>query len=675
MPSINELLSTYGSHIVKNQLQKIVEIYDSDWIFIHELLQNAVDAVQFNRNIARGRVQLEVDIDHDTVIVQDNGFGFQPKLELLVPGGSGLEKNLKSRSSSKGYQGVGLKAVMYSSVYFSIESIYEDKHDGFNKKWRFSGANLESYLHTDQEIEYETLIEAANNEETQTKITVQFPQGSANRFFSGLQRFLSADTVKWQQLYRDQQAISAEKSQEAFAAHFIRWYFQTQSYAGCVNRLLNIPVKNPQTDHFEEVKPVDITLILKSEALFRDVQGNLGTWLRSTNCTELAIDIDNRYWDYSLVAKDNKSKSAKYRITPEICSIKPNSPHWLKPGDTGWEAFSAGLRDSFLDLKLVPDDSKTDFREKYADIIALLERRGSSVRAENFKDVIEKITGIYFCIGRTAHYEQLGIQNRGERIIASNGTPTAHNLSIRSTSSTWYAETITFVVNVDANLNLGKRNLTDNRLVGRINSFFEACYPKLVALSKLFVERPSSSQEIELPDILIQRGISRENVIFKRFPADEDTLIGLFSVCISRIHPDFSVYGYFGKAVYDGKFLWDNRKIGSEKELQILEFKVKLSELVQEFELATNDKDIDSVDLIVVWDRQIDIPGWSVKGVSASREVDLARKQIPTSLISYILEDSRGHYRPLICVADLVAQLPIADANADDVDQLLREMN
>lgn len=660
MTAITDILEEYGSSIIRSQLQKIVEIYDLEWIIAHELTQNALDAVQSNPNTTRGVVSVEFAIDTDTVTVVDNGFGFRRNHSLLVPGGSGVEKRLKSRSPSKGYQGVGLKAVMYSTENFAIESVSD------NHQWLFSVEGLSRYLDSAQNYVPEfTESNIVLDEErlSYTKVTAQFPSGSLLKFFNGLNRFLLEDSVKWQQLYLVEASKSREIASQHYVSHLIRWYFQTQSYVGCVNRLLNIQAENPGTGSLEEVKPTEITITLTSSSNFTGVSGKLGSWLQQINADRLQISVDNRYWDYTLVAQENAKQSVKYRIAPDIITMKPNNLYW--------DVFTPTFRDKFLDLKLVPDESKTSFREKYADFIALLERPRSSVRAEDYQDVIEKITGIYFCIGRTSHHEQLGLYNRGQRLIASNGTPTAHELNVRSTSSTWYAETITFIVNVDATLNLGKRHLASTRLVSRVNSFFEACYPKLVAISKHFVERPSSSQDIELPNVLSLGKIDRQNINFRRFPVDEGTLIGLFSAVVSRIEPSLSIYGYFGKAVYDGKFQWDTRKVSSEKDLLTMEFKVELNNLVQEFNLATNDKEFEEVDLIVVWDRRLDIPGWSVKGISQSRELELGRRNVPTRLISYILEDSKGNYRPLICAADLLARIPVVDFGDDDLDDYL----
>ena len=122
MPTIEELLQEHSTDIVRGQIRKIVEIYDLEWIVVHELVQNAIDAIQANPKVTEGLVDLVLDIDSDEVMVKDNGTGFTCDPKLLCPGGTGTEKRLSSRSPAKGYQGVGLKAVMYSTTLFEIQS-------------------------------------------------------------------------------------------------------------------------------------------------------------------------------------------------------------------------------------------------------------------------------------------------------------------------------------------------------------------------------------------------------------------------------------------------------------------------------------------------------------------------------------------------------------------------
>jgi anti-sigma regulatory factor (Ser/Thr protein kinase) len=85
MPTIEELLEQHSRGIVREQLRKIVEIYDLEWIVVHELVQNAIDAIQANPHVTEGVVDLVLDVDNDEVTITDNGTGFTCDLNLLCP--------------------------------------------------------------------------------------------------------------------------------------------------------------------------------------------------------------------------------------------------------------------------------------------------------------------------------------------------------------------------------------------------------------------------------------------------------------------------------------------------------------------------------------------------------------------------------------------------------------
>ena len=667
MPTIQELLAQHGQSIVRGQLRKIVEIYDPEWIMAHELAQNAIDAIQANDAVVEGQVLLTLDVDQSSVTVEDNGIGFKHDLNLLCPGGSGNEKRLASRSPAKGYQGVGLKAVMYSTERFELESQTVDE------RWVFIVEGLADYISPEKDLtpDYMEEVKGEGSTETYTKITAKFPEGNVASCITDLNRFLGPDAVKWEQLYQAEKDDLEREPYEFYIRHFLQWYFRSQSYVGCVNRLIGVPVRNINSEELEDQKPITIKVILRSNSNFANIGEKLGEWLQNLDTNELEIDIPSRNWDYAEIAETNSQRAVKYRIAPVVVSKKPS--------DDDWEQFKPTFRNKFLNIKLLPNEGADEFREKYHDIIALLERPRSREKAENYSDVFKAITGIYLAIGRTTHFETLGLENRGQKLIAANGTPTAHDLIVRSTSSTWYLETIHMIINVDATLNLGKRHLVNTRLVGRINQFFEACYPTLVNISKLFVERPFEPPGSDsLPEVLDTLRLSRQGLPFTRFPLDESTLIGLFSSTMSIVESDFSVFGFFGAATYDGKFLWQRDEVKSENDFSILEFKVKLDSLIHEFEHATFEKEFRHLSLIVVWNRTCSVSGWSVKGISAARRNDMEQRGVSTDLLQYILEDREGNFCPLICVADLIKEkLPICDGEAenDNLDAFIRDMD
>ena len=659
--TIEELLQKYSTNIFQGQLKKIVEIYDLEWIVVHELVQNAIDAIQANPQVTEGQVDLVLDIDSDAVTVTDNGTGFTCDPKLLCPGGSGAEKNLSLRSPAKGYQGVGLKAVMYSTTLFEIESQTNTQH------WTFIAENLARYIDSEENYIPEYVMEETDSKSDKTYTTVKahFRSNTLDKFLSDLNRFLNKDSVGWQVLYKKEKEDRNAKPTDKYLKHFFSWYFRTQSYVGCANKLLNIPVQNVLTNEFEEVKPVMVRLHLKSKMQFAEVDGTIGDWLRTLNKKKFTTEIPNRAWDYSEIAMENHNRAVKYHEAPKVVTIKPN--------DLKWDKAKATFRNRFLDLKLTPNYTKSNFHERYADFIALLKQPGKKAKPEDFEDVFEKVTGIYLAIGRTSYFEMLGITNHGIRVIASNGTPTDHDLTVVSTSSTWYLETIHMVINVDENLNLGKRHLVNNHLVKRIKDFFKACYPVLVNISKLFVER-DTDQNDDMPDVIKLERLRRENIPFRRFPEDESTLIGLFSVALSRLDEKFSVYGYFRRARYDGKFLWITEEPKSEKDLLKLEFKVKLQGLIDEFDHAIDNKEFREVNLIIVWDRRCSGGnGWVVKGAQTRRN-ELKRQGVPTNIVDYVLEDQYSQCCPLICVADLLQKFDIVNGETDDLDAFVKKL-
>jgi hypothetical protein len=661
MPTIEELHEQQSRAIFRSHIRKIVEIYDIEWRVLHELIQNAIDATQANPRIERGEVVIVLNLDEDTVSVRDNGTGFKHDLTLLVPGGTGEEKQLASRSPAKGYQGVGLKAAMYSTEAFEIVSQTQ------SEQWVFMSERLSQYISDASSAapDYIDEVRGAGSSDTYTEIKAKFPEGTLRGVLNALNRFLGLDAVKWQGLYRKQELERKRVPYEEYLTHFLSWYFRTQSYVGCVSTLLNIPSKDPDTGKWIYLKPVSIKVVIESPKLFDGVEGKVGEWLKGLGQPRFEMDVPYRAWSYGEKAAENQSLEAKYRIAPEVITTKPNDPLW--------ERLKPTFRDKFLDIRIVPNEQATEFRERYADFIPLLERERSKVKIEQYKDVLDSITGIYLAVGRTSYFELLGLENHGLRFIASNGTPTDHELSVTSTSSTWYLETIHIVVNLDATLNVGKRHLVNSRLVGRTKQFFEACYPRLVEISKLFVERDTTGPGADpLPDVLTLRNLNRENVSFRRFPGDESTLVGLFGAAISALDPDFKIYGFFSRARYDGKFRWPGAEPRSEAELLALEFKVKLDDLVHEFDSATHDKEFKDLGLIIVWDRRVGNPQWNVKGISDARRTYLESIGVPTDLVEYVLEDAYGNYCPLICVADLLTR--IKEVAKDDLDEFIKEL-
>lgn len=658
---ILDIYKDSSQQIIIENIKKYIEAYDDEWIAIHEAMQNAIDAIQ-RSNKDGGTVIIEIWPDIEKIRITDNGRGFPPNLDLLCPGIT----DKANSGDTKGYQGVGLKALMYSTVEFEIQSTYEPQ-----KKWEFKASNLFKLL-DGEEIEYEeTNFNLDEKEKTGTSITYRFPRKIVSTFLSDLlEPHYSSDDRKlkgrWTDLFTH---ISDEnKRRQEEISHLFRWYFRSFTYAGDCNNLLEVRVKPEKDgDTKTSVKPVEIELVIYRPEEENGLHQILQDYFQLNDTDSLTISINNKQWDFEETVNYLKNQPRTYSSTaPEIENFSLISEDWRD--------FQTRLKDRIYIRKLLPDYTKDNFDERYAEYISLLKRRRSSnLDFENkYGTLFPKVLGIYLVIGRTTLFERFGAINRGERFIAANGIPTSHDITIRSTSSTWYLETIHFVVNVDERLNYGKKQIANTRLIGKVRDYFDDSYTKLMQVAKAFVREEDTRRDdgIEITTNFISLpSLNLPGVNLVKEPNDENSLILLFSQLLTH-QPllsmlginsfDIQIYGLLGKGIYDGKFRWNSEQEPlADDHLQMLEFKVKLSRLVDEFDSAHSAKDFRETDLIIVW--KDDLPDsemtWKVRGVDEQKRRELDRKGIPSYIQFVLEEDHSATYRPIIIVEDWVTNL------------------
>lgn len=128
--SLSDLMTRQSMKALRNAIRHAIDKYDNSWIVIHETVQNSIDAIDANERVDSGHIHITFDLDSYTVEIEDNGVGFPHEEELIIP-------NLGTKDSqvhSKGYSGIGLKAVVFSSSYFRINSIHDEKIWGIEIK-------------------------------------------------------------------------------------------------------------------------------------------------------------------------------------------------------------------------------------------------------------------------------------------------------------------------------------------------------------------------------------------------------------------------------------------------------------------------------------------------------------------------------------------------------------
>jgi len=104
---------------IRHQINQVLLSYNNDWDIFAEVLQNSVDAIRREKP-TKGHIKLTVDALTNTIEIEDNGCGIDPKLlpVLLAP----FSSDKKNSGSLIGSKGVGISFVIFSSLDFEIES-------------------------------------------------------------------------------------------------------------------------------------------------------------------------------------------------------------------------------------------------------------------------------------------------------------------------------------------------------------------------------------------------------------------------------------------------------------------------------------------------------------------------------------------------------------------------
>ena len=119
----------------KTALDRAVSSYHRDWRLLQEALQNSIDSfIQQDTeeadpipDLEEAVIDLSLDLDGNLVTIQDNGQGIPIKnagmiIRPYTGTKDGSERSRNWKRKLKGNQGIGLKAAVFASSYFYIES-------------------------------------------------------------------------------------------------------------------------------------------------------------------------------------------------------------------------------------------------------------------------------------------------------------------------------------------------------------------------------------------------------------------------------------------------------------------------------------------------------------------------------------------------------------------------
>lgn len=126
----------------RREIQDLFRDYRHPWDILTELVQNAIDSINQNKDIQRGRIDIHIDSGNKSLFVRDNGIGIRATelKKVLVPKVS-IDK---SSGITYGYKGVGLSFVAHLAQSFTITSTRDGKRRSYGLdnclEWVFSDA-------------------------------------------------------------------------------------------------------------------------------------------------------------------------------------------------------------------------------------------------------------------------------------------------------------------------------------------------------------------------------------------------------------------------------------------------------------------------------------------------------------------------------------------------------
>lgn len=622
-----------------HQLRTTLNAYLPAYIYIGEALQNALDAAR-DAGAGPHTILLELDLDDHRVTVTDDGPGFPNQPQLLYLGGGN-----KQGKRYGGLVGVGLKVVLFSSSNYELRARAAD------------GSTL--YCVVDAANEFDSdprpVLTLGTVDGTFSKDDVpldargtrlsysfpSFPKGIQEQFLralgdEGLDKGLDhsfGETLT--------NAVRAGRYPNRFAA-LLGTYLKRFTYLG----LTGVP---------EELTKTDIEVRIKATA------GVLGP------LAELA-DGQTRY-TFSLqpgyLTIDETAEYAPANKRRPVLSDKP-----LLNGGRGLTRTDLGF-------------NRTAYTSKDEYELLLTDARGrvTSERLNDYRErLFPRIRSVRVTIGRIPEFERY-LPGGAKHVLSANGVITTHAVEFNRGQNQQYVRCFDVTVDLDAELNYGKTQLTDMYLVGLVRRYLNDAYQYTIQhaahdyVGKLkSIDEDTSDEFLERPNLGVP-------LTQRKVPRSENDVIALTFELAGRGHfPDYQWFGLSSKDTYDCRAIIrkpsDPEDYLSEPtvgKLRIVEFKLRAASIARDF--MREEKDPRKIDLLIAYEAGTvaDVDQFQLLPLSSSPTYgDALNKAFPG--VTQVMYDARsGAEVQIVLVKDLLDAVfpapPPAAALQKDVEE------
>ncbi len=603
-----------------HQLQQTIEAYSTSMIVVGEAIQNAIDAVCESDN-PEGLIDISIDFDSQTITVKDNGKGFPKNISLLYLGGG-----TKDNKKLKGKVGVGIKVTLFCSEYFSIRSSLGDDN------WKAEISNAYQFKRLSQlEIPKNLPSDPNPLDSTGTQVCYRFPEERKilNKFIlevidTTLPKGVSREFGKSIQSFFDTGFPSP-------LATLLTVFLQRYSYVGDTlasmrkqdrypsdGITINVSLRcNEPTKHFEK----EIADLFVEE-------------------TEQSFEIEPKYF----CVEDSLKWVPKGKRKPSIFNDK------LGRGGSNLER-----TDGFNILTF-------DSVEGYESLIT--NKRGNLPGKIDIykKHLFNRINAIYLAIGRIPDFE-IYLPGGSRRLISCNGIVTSHNIDLTRGQNQAYVRCFDLIVDVDAQLNYGKTQLTNTRLVGWIRDYINDAYVSVIqtAAGEWVGKLPNAIDHEDQEGFLDKADLDLPEYTTVKVPRDENDVIGLFFEMAGRgLFPDYKVFGLSQRNQYDCGAAIKREKDSNtvfqpsdNNDLRTVEFKVKASDVIRDFDRLT--KYSRDIDLVIAWDEgNHSSRNYAIYDIDQSRAYAASPKRVFPGASKFIYDTKQGSEVQVVLLKDLV---------------------
>jgi len=572
---------------VKNLIRDTIETYSGQWRLVHEAVQNAHDAIQLDPDSASGTIEVDLHVGQNYVRVRDTGKGI-PEAEaatLFSLGGTAKSPD-DLRKLVKGSQGVGIKATIYTSKYFQVET------ETCESRWSLRLERCHLFMGDDFDADVGEPHQVPRSDSRFTEVRYALADYSVQDFI--------------EEVVADYLAEFAEDGDEAMLTdvgqlkHVLELYLRTQTYIGCVQRLL---------ESNDELKPINVKVrVFMDDATLEKHKGRI-----VAGCPFLSDErrygdaltfefpatyFDFKQWHSSLGG--NKADRVFESMAEAIESPPPEELtkiliQKITPGQAEWLLY---------DVRKNRDTGRNEFVRNDA-------------RIAKHQNLLAKLNGIYLIIG-PRDFERRFLNLSAKHVVSVNGSPTNVLLNApRRGGELGYLLNTHIVVDLDTTMGYGKRNIPPV-VKGQVDAYFADIFPMIRKAAKNLVGRgaPEQAPDESLwpKELLFEEYKSASNFMrtvplcYGMTPTEEQDLICIFHQLIGAGHLEgYKPLRTSGVRVYDSAMFIDNKTDDARSwtDIKNVEFKLRLTDLVSDF--IEQHKFIEELDLVVVW--EIDYTG------------------------------------------------------------------